>query len=185
MDFDELLENPEVRKAARKAVQKLLRNRLVDGMPYSPESLPDAAKWARRRAAALHVWEAMERADLVKLELEPDDCVDIEDLEGDSYNVELNKDSVPGGERTILAQQKRFREKVEQDGVATIVGYYRLHEDDEWNRGGCIGGMAGYDEPLDQTDCADEVREETLDLLVKAMERESPVEGILESLGVH
>lgn len=58
---------------------------------------------------------------LVDFRLEPDDHGQFEDLEGDSYDVELNKDTVPGGARTILAQQKDFRRSVERDGVFGLV----------------------------------------------------------------
>ena len=63
------------------------------------------------------IWDDAVDQGLVRVRIEPDcDCC-YEDLAGDCYDVELNKDSVPGGERTILAQKKAFDRMIEQDGV--------------------------------------------------------------------
>lgn len=118
------------------------------------------------------IWDQLEYHDLVKIELESDDGWSWEDLEGDIFNVELNESTVPGGARTILAQQKAFRASIERDGVVRISGYYRLSEDDEWIYGGGCGGYeyehARTDEP--QSD----VKYECLVELLKALKSRCP-----------
>jgi len=72
---------------------------------------------AKQQAYEWHNWDALEQSGLVKLEILPDDCCCYEDLAGDCFDIELNADSVPGGARTIIAQKKAFKAKIEQDGV--------------------------------------------------------------------
>jgi hypothetical protein len=77
-------------------------------------------EYAIRRDAVETEFNNLKQRGLVGLRFPPDDHWCFEDLEGDAYDVDLNKDTVPGGERTIKAQQKEFRRKVEQDGVFGI-----------------------------------------------------------------
>jgi hypothetical protein len=165
MDLSATMERPDVRKRAKKLIQRQLRERLEHGSRYSPESLPGAAAAARRKAAVDSIWERLEEAGLVKLEVKPDEHVDLEDLEGDMFDVELHEDTVPGGARTILAQQKRFRERVERDGVWGIVGSYRAEPSGEWIEADSCWGMEGYDD-YENNEIADDVKWATLEALV-------------------
>lgn len=158
------LAKPEVQRDIRRRIRKLLHDRLTSGYSYFPESLAQAASNARTSAAIDSIWSALESAGLVRLRVEPDHDYSIEDLEGDTFNVALNKDTVPGGARTILAQQKRFRERIEQDGVVGVIGEYRAAPSGKWIYGGSCWGMEGYDDPL-QSEIADDIKYETLSSL--------------------
>lgn len=89
----------------------------------------DGAKYDLANAKLLtfidNNWDKLESAGLVRCRIVPDECCDIEDLKGDTYNVELNADTVPGGKRTIEAQEKAFMELIERDGVWGFVIEYR------------------------------------------------------------
>ena len=112
---------PTVRRSIRKKVQQLLRDRGVSryfptdhdfscGPPvritYSNASLPSAARNAAMDVATDYVWDRLESAGLVRVEYPHDESSEYDDLAGDTYNVELNEDTVPGGARTIIAQGK-------------------------------------------------------------------------------
>lgn len=167
--------NSRARKIYDKHVKKLFRDRLRWGVSYSPGSLPQAICWARRRAETLALWELLEDAELVRIRLEPDEWWNWENLEGDSYNVELHVDTVPGGERTILAQQKEFRALVEREGVWVVITEYRLNEDDEWEHGDSIGGIVAenLDEYLEDGYGLD-LRGQAIELLRKDLRSRCP-----------
>lgn len=166
MDLSATMELPDVKRRARKMIRKQLVERMESGHSYSPESLPAAAAAARRKAAVDSIWERLEEAGLVKLEVKPDDDVDLESLEGDMFDVEMHEDTVPGGARTILAQQKRFRERVERDGVWGVVGSYRAQPSGKWIHADSCWGMEGY-ESYEDSEIADDVKWATLKALVE------------------
>ena len=107
-------------------VRAMIRERIRGRYSYSPESLPHAAENARRELRLRRRWEALESAGLVRMRFVPDDCSSFDDLAGDTYDVEYNRDTVPGGERTIVAQRKAFEREIERDGVWGCVTEYRL-----------------------------------------------------------
>jgi hypothetical protein len=72
---------------------------------------------AKRYAAIDRIWDDAETAGLVRLRIEPDDTSEYDDLAGECYDVAYNADSVPGGARTIQAQEKAFRCRIDRDGV--------------------------------------------------------------------
>jgi hypothetical protein len=88
------------------------------------------------------------------------------------FDVELNADT-PGGARAILAQQKAFRARIEQDGVFGIVGYYKTPacpncgRGGEWEQAHSVWGFAGYDDPTDprQNAYIPDIMAETMDHL--------------------
>ena len=100
--------------------QTLYRQARGLGAPALP-----AWRNAKRKAQILTAWQEAEGAGLVRLRIAPDDCAAWEDLAGDSYDVELHKNTVPGGERTIKAQEKAERERIDRDGVCGIIGEYK------------------------------------------------------------
>ena len=76
-----------------------------------------ALRNAKTQAFVWHNWDKLEQAGFVRVRIEPDYDLSYDDLAGDSFDIELNADSVPGGARTIQAQEKRFKSLIEQDGV--------------------------------------------------------------------
>lgn len=104
--------------------------------------------------------------DLIRIDVRPDDMCDLDDVFGDTFDVELNASSVPGGERTIKAQHKEAIRRVEQFGIVGIVSQYRLTPDSQWIDADSCWGFEGYYSPDDpiENDCA-------LDLLLSAREQ--------------
>ena len=72
---------------------------------------------AKHYALVDSLWDDAVENGLVRARIEPDNDLCYDDLAGDCYDVELNKDSVSGGERTIKAQEKQFKSLIERDGV--------------------------------------------------------------------
>jgi len=149
---------PTVRRSIRKKVKQLLRDRLLgryfptdhdfsDGPPvritYGNASLPSAARNAAMDSATDYVWDRLESAGLVRVEYPYDESSDYADLAGDTYNVELNEDTVPGGARTIIAQGKAYKRKIESDGVVGMVTSYRVSTESAWENGDAIWGFVG------------------------------------------
>lgn len=85
-------------------------------------------------------FDDLEARGLVKFEVESDDCWDWENLVGDSYD-ECHADTVPGGMRTIKAQERESRKQVEQYGVFGLVSYALGEQVDS-----CWGFFGDYDE---------------------------------------
>lgn len=82
---------------------------------------------ALRCARIMARWERAESAGLVRIRNVPDEeSRTLDDLVGDTFDVEANASSVPGGARTIIAERKAFEERIERDGVWGIIGEYRL-----------------------------------------------------------
>ena len=177
LDLTTTLELPAVKRAGTRAVQKLLRDRLTSGHSYSPVSLAKAAEYAREAAAVDHVWARLEAAGLVRLEVRPDEDCSLDDLAGDTYDVELNKDTVPGGERTIVAQRKAFEEQVERDGVYGVVGQYRPSPEGKWVTADSCWGMVGYDN-VDKSEIAYDVKHSTLVELAKLADLHRTLERV-------
>lgn len=171
-----------VRRMARDRIKRTLTDRLISrwfpgrfdaGGPfdtnYSHESLPNAARNARRSASIDYLWDRLECAGLVTLEYEPDHDYGYEYLAGDCFD-ESNADSVPGGMRTIKAQEEAFKRKIESDGVWGLVGRYRLSEDDPWSNGDSVWGFVGTDDTGYETD----IKAETIGALVDALRDRCP-----------
>lgn len=86
-------------------------------------------------------FDNLEHRGLVKFVIEPYHDCNWDDLEGDTYDVDMHEDTVPGGGRTIKAQQKEFRRSVEDSGVFGLVGYALGEQVDS-----CWGFAGEYDE---------------------------------------
>lgn len=105
-----------VTRAVLSEYHRLRRN------PYSRAG--DALRYAKRRVWVGHNWTDFDNDGisesndgLWRLQIVPDEYSTIEDLEGDLFDVEMHKDTVPGGKRTIEAQRKEFVARIERDGV--------------------------------------------------------------------
>lgn len=108
------------------AIRAMIRKRISSRHTYAPDSLPHEAETKRRELTIRRQWEALESAGLVRMRFVPDDCCDIADLEGDTYDIDAHADTVPGGARTIIAQRKAFEATIEREGVWGCVTDYRL-----------------------------------------------------------
>lgn len=64
-------------------------------------------------------------AGLLRIRIAPDEDCSWDNLVGDCFDIEVNASSIPNSERTIKAQEKRFQERIEQDGVWGIIAEYR------------------------------------------------------------
>lgn len=129
---------------------------------------------------------------MVRLRFVPDDDSSFVDMCGDCFSIEHNADSVPGGARTLIAQEKKFKRKLESDGIWGCIGeftlddcegYSRCKEPDSygrraehcdcgatWNDGGSLYGLEGTDDYGYQVD----IKLETIEALKTAL-RNRPV----------
>ena len=128
----------------REAVRRLVRDRLsTDGRTYCPGSLPQAARNARESARTLRRFLRLERLGIVRIDERPDLDARWEDIAGDTYDVDAHRDTVPGGERTIRAQEKRERGRMDRDGVWGYVAQVRTP--DGWEDVDSCWGFVGDD----------------------------------------
>ena len=169
-----------VDELARKMVKRGLRRAWLDEHAdrtsycrhrYSGKTMDTARKNARIRL----LWDALEEAELVRRRVEPDDCC-WEDIAGDCFKVGLHADTVPGGARTIKAQEKREWERVQRDGVWRIVTEYRLPGLGDWGIGGGLGCIVGDDVELlwDWDGYGLDLRHECIEALRSALKSRCP-----------
>lgn len=158
-------------QSEREAVRALIRDRLAsNGHSYGRDSLPSAARWARESVATLRRWEHAEDAGLVRFRTLPDEGpYDA----GDTYDVDMHKDTVPGGERAIVAQRKAEESRLERDGLWGIACDYRVSPSMPWTPGDSVWGFVGDDWQDSGYDV--DVRAETLASLVDALKSRCPV----------
>ena len=104
-----------------------------------------SAQTALRHAKIRTVWaehECVEHDEpeigSVRLRIEPDDSMNIEDLEGDTFNPKVNSD-IPRAR--LEREQKEFREKVNRDGVWGVIGEY--WDGEEWQHADSCFGFVG------------------------------------------
>jgi len=104
-----------------------------------------ALRNAKRRADILDRWEAAILAGKVQLRVVVDELATFDDVAGDTYRVELHADTVPGGERTIRAEEKRERARVDSEGIWGIVGEYQCPTCGSWVAADSCWGFIGND----------------------------------------
>ena len=106
---------PEVEKAYRKA-----RGPFIGGQCRAANALAfaKAAIWVD------HNWLPVNENGVAlsldgnwRLRIEPDEWRDLDDLFGDTYDIDIHAGTVPGGARTIKAQYKAAIARIERDGV--------------------------------------------------------------------
>lgn len=100
---------------------------------------------AKHSAQTQHIFEWLEYHNIARLQWLPDDYCSYDNLAGDVYNLEINEDSVPGGKRAILAQEKEFKRMIDQDRVWGLVGQIKCHECDEWKNVDSVWGFVGQE----------------------------------------
>lgn len=141
--FNNTMNLASVKAVGIDRIRQCIKDGLKNDRSYCSGRLPQVKENMLRDAAVEHLWDRLEEAGLVKYETPADYSVGYSDMEGDLFDVDAHRDTVPGGERTILAQQKRYREHLDEVGVVGIVGYYRLSEDSEWVHADSIWGIEG------------------------------------------
>jgi hypothetical protein len=100
---------------------------------------------AKYKAEIVSKFEALEDQGFVRLHLEPDYCSTFEDLAGDTYDIDSNASTVNGGERTIKAQEKAERERIDRDGVWGLIGQVKCSECGQWKDIDSVWGFVGED----------------------------------------
>lgn len=112
---------------------------------YGPSqtTAANALRVAKVQAFVDHNWYDLESAGKVRCRIEPDTDVDYEFLAGDTYNVEINGSTVPGGKRTIEAQEKAFKRSLEMDGVWGYIVEVRCPCCDNWEHVDSCWGFTG------------------------------------------
>jgi len=100
---------------------------------------------ALRQARILARFRAAETAGLVRLRWAPDECCNLADLEGDTFDEPLNAATVPGGVRTIRAEREAFHRRIDREGVWGLIGEYRVRPDGAWSRAESVWGFVGQD----------------------------------------
>jgi len=78
-----------------------------------------------RTAKTLEAWRKAHDAGLVRIRVVPDECCDIANLEGDTYNPAANPDIRP---ERLERERAEFVARIERDGVWGIVAEYRLEQ---------------------------------------------------------
>lgn len=125
------------------------------GVYHPTHVLPVAQDW--KNAAVDCQWDRLEQAGLVRLSWQPDTHVSYDDLVGDCFSPARYAET-PGGRRTVEAEERALRDKIDQDGVWGLVGEYRLQPCDQcspwnsescahpdWRQGDSVWGLVGFD----------------------------------------
>ena len=97
---------------------------------------------AKRKAHILEQWEQAESLELVRLRIEPDEMVDLDDLLGDMYNPDVNPDIEP----EKLEQEKKWElDRIDRDGVWGVIGEYKCPICGHWVQVDSCWGFVGDD----------------------------------------
>ena len=99
------------------------------------------AKWAIMHARTMVRWNELDE-DCVRLRVEPDELICMDDLKGDVFNPLVNTDIQ---ESKLLREEKEFEERVYQDGVVGIIGEYLCPCCGEWVEADACWGFVGDD----------------------------------------
>ena len=94
---------------------------------------------ALRQDKINRLWDRYED-DRVRLLIEPDEHISIEDLEGDTFNPLANPDINP---RKLAQQRKEFIEKVNQEGVCGIISQVKCTCCNTWITADSVWGFVG------------------------------------------
>jgi hypothetical protein len=76
----------------------------------------------------------------VRLRIVPDECVDLDDLLGDTYSHKANPD-IP--ESRLERERKREIERINRDGVCGVIGEY--FDGEQWEQADSCWGFIGDD----------------------------------------
>ena len=122
---------------------------------------------ARRNAKIITLWDSLESAGLVRIEMVPDDTAG--DLEW--HTGEIGSDIV--NHRAWNAHVDRVKRQLEQDGAWGIVGQYRVSDCSAWVDSDSLWGFLYADagDTLNQLD----VMAETIEALREALRHRCPL----------
>ena len=127
----------------KQRVKGLLKDRLAsNGHSYSPNSLKNAAEWARQCVEVEEKIENLMNAKLVRLTIIQDDITEFADLIGDMFD-EDHENWISGGKRALTAQYREYKRRIEDCGVWFCRMEWRCDSGDDWQYGDCIGGIEG------------------------------------------
>jgi len=126
------------------------------------------AKWAIRTARVRQAWEENEFSGFgdpeigqVRLQVEPDEYCDLDNLLGDTYDPKVNSDIPPA---RLERERKAEIERIERLGVWGIIGEY--FDGETWNHADSCWGFVGDDWKQSGYDV--DIMASTLVLAVKA-----------------
>jgi len=92
-------------------------------------------------ARTLVEWDKHEGMD-VKLDIEPDDIVDMDDLKGDCFNPKYVDHISPN---RLKRQEKEFEQRVYDEGVWGIVARVKCEHCGKWHVAASVWGFVGSD----------------------------------------
>ncbi len=141
-----------------------------------------AAKSALYSARINSEWRAFECGNdepefgifCVRLQIIPDDCCDMDNLKGDTYNRKANPDIQ---ESRMAREEKEFEERVDRDGVWGVVGEF--WNGSKWTQADSCFGFVGDDWKGSGYD--DDIKRATLDAyndFVRVSELEPEMEAM-------
>ena len=107
-------------------------------------------------------FDRLERLGLVRFKIEPDECVSVEDLEGDCFNPEVNPDVDPA---ILASEREAFVDRINREGVWGIIGEYNIGQG--WTMADSVWGFVGEDFEGSGYDL--DVKDITVDALRKAI----------------
>lgn len=158
-------------------IRENIKSAMRDRHSCSSNRLPSLKSYYSAVVKVERAFEALEDIELVRLRAEPDDDRSFDDLAGDCYDVEAQRvngrDTVPGGERTIIAQRKAFESMIETDGVWML--FAEIKVGGEWEVVDSIGGIVGEPiQALDDSGYGFDLRSAAVDGIREAMRRRCP-----------
>ncbi len=128
-------------------------------------------KCAWAGAKTKQAWDSLDFGDvgpnqdrtLVRLRVMPDECCELDNILGDSYDPKVNPD-IPA-ERLERERQAEI-DRINRDGVWGVIGEYRVSADEEWEQADSCWGFVGDDWKNSGYDI--DIMQTTLDALEKA-----------------
>jgi hypothetical protein len=76
----------------------------------------------------------------VRLRIVPDECADLADLDGDTFNPKVNPE-IPRAR--LEREQKEYHDKIDRDGVWGVIGEY--YDGETWQHADSCFGFVGED----------------------------------------
>ena len=127
----------------RTQIKTNMRCALRGEFSYMAGRLPTVWENFHREVEEVALFRYFEEAGLVRIESEPDD-ISTDDLFGDCFD-EIHADSVPGGMRTIKAQEREALRRLEAECQWVIVAESLSADSPEWEMADTLGGFVGDD----------------------------------------
>lgn len=130
-----------IRKQARAAMRETMHNRTIHPERYSfGDSAQAKRAWNDAKFQA--EWDRLESAELVRLNIVPDTCADVDDLLGDTFNPVANPD-IPAAR--LERERAAEIERINRDGVYGVIGEFRPTTNGAWIESDSCYGFVGDD----------------------------------------